>query len=65
MVSLHRLESFFHEIKCNGMTSLVEFMTQITCVNQVEVLYPIIDNLVGILTDSLKCLMMFLSGLAR
>ena len=26
VVSQHRLESFFHEITCNGMTSSVEFM---------------------------------------
>ena len=26
MVSQHHLESFFHEIKCNGMTSFMEFM---------------------------------------
>ena len=25
MVSQHRLESFFHEITCNGMTSFVKF----------------------------------------
>ena len=26
MVSQHRLESFFHEMKCNGMTSFMELM---------------------------------------
>ena len=26
MLSQHSLESFFHEIKCNGMTSFMEFM---------------------------------------
>ena len=26
MVSQHRLESFFHEMECNGMTSFMEFM---------------------------------------
>ena len=26
VVSQHRLESFFLEIKCNGMTSFMEFM---------------------------------------
>ena len=26
MVSQHRLGVFFHEIKCNGMTSFIEFM---------------------------------------
>ena len=26
VMSQHRLESFFHEIKCNGMTSFVEFL---------------------------------------
>ena len=28
MVSQHRLESFFHEIKCNGMTIFMEFMME-------------------------------------
>ena len=28
VVSQHRLESFFHEIKCNGMTSFMEFMVR-------------------------------------
>ena len=26
VVSQHRLESFFHQMKCNGMTSFMEFM---------------------------------------
>ena len=26
VVSQHRLESFFHEIKCDGMTGFMEFM---------------------------------------
>ena len=26
VVSQHRLESFFHEIKCNGITNFMEFM---------------------------------------
>ena len=30
MVSQHRLESFFHEIKCNGMTNFMEFMWSVT-----------------------------------
>ena len=28
MVSQHRLESFFHEIKCNGMASFMELMSR-------------------------------------
>ena len=28
VVSQYRLESFVHEIKCNGMTSFMEFMLQ-------------------------------------
>ena len=30
-VSQHRLESFFHEIKCNGMTSFMEFKWSSFC----------------------------------
>ena len=29
MVSQHRLESFLHEIKCNGVTSFKEFMGEV------------------------------------
>ena len=31
MVSQHRLKSFFHEIKCNGMTSFMELMRSGFC----------------------------------
>ena len=37
MVSQHRLESFFHELDCNGMTSFMEFMI---CVTTGELLLP-------------------------
>ena len=36
VVSQHRLELFFHEIKCNGMTSFMEFTTAITTSGQPE-----------------------------
>ena len=29
VIVVHRLESIFHEIKCNGMTSFMEFMTSL------------------------------------
>ena len=31
VVSQHRLESFFHEMKCNGMTNFLEFMLRLRC----------------------------------
>ena len=31
VASQHSLESFFHEIKCSGMTSFMEFMTAAHC----------------------------------
>ena len=36
VVSQHRLESFFHEIKCNGMTSFMEFMIETSFLTNVE-----------------------------
>ena len=29
MVSQHHLESFFQEMKCNGMASFIEFMSNV------------------------------------
>ena len=40
VVSQHRLESFFHEIKCNGMTIFMEFMMRPNVTSQFLICPP-------------------------